>query len=345
MEKYIIFFSSCGFLYLLRRYKLVPLLFVLLLWSIALGLKSQNYGVDIIYYFEVFLEPYKYQMDEPGLRFLNSFISYFSKDYLFFSLFYSFLLNFSLGYLFYKIDRKNAALYFLFFTTTFVFYQVNLNIYRQGLSVIFTICSLYFYKKNNIVSLMFFLFSIFLHKAAILGAILFIGHFHQIKKKEIMFVLAISIFPMGGFVDQIITIVTGLFSIFERTLMVYNDMANSGLIEQSSWNHRNIPLIFSMVMMLFIKNEELKENNVIFSAFIIPILVSSFFSSNVLLYDRIILFSQFLQPIVLFFVLKSNLKKYGMYLYLFIAILQLIFTVTLWGPRNDMGDIMFYPII
>ncbi|MCL1037489.1 EpsG family protein [Shewanella submarina] len=345
MIKYFIFTLSYISYLCLRRYPSVSLVYVTAIWTIAFGLKSENYGVDIIYYFKIFSDPYLYQIDEPALKVLNAGISSISEQYIFFSLVYALIVNGLLGLLMYSIDKKNAALYFIFFTTTFVFYQINLNIFRQGVSVILLLLGLQVFSRNKLISLGVVLLSILFHKAAIFGLLLFSGYFLRINKAMILVAVILMIFPVGGLVEQITNAAIGVFGIFERTLSAYTDMANSGLIKESSMNHRNLPLLLSASLLLFCDKDKLEKNNVLLIAFFIPIVASSFFATNVLIYDRIIIYSQILQPFVLYLALNAKYSKVGAIVYIMIIILQLLFTVSFWGPRNDMGDFVFYPFV
>lgn len=350
MIKYSIFSIACILALSCGKNKLISILSVVGIWVIIFSIKAQDYGVDIVYYYKIFLEPNLYEIDEPGLKYLNEIISFISKDYIFFSFCYAVLINASYGWMSYNQERSNAAIIFIFFTTTFTFYQINLNIYRQGLSIILFFLAVQLFDKNKIKSLVLFSLSLVMHKAIVLGIGLFFISGLKIRNIVITLTALISIFPIGGYVNFISDILIAYVPIFERTLVTYNSMAESGFIIGSSLNHRNIPMII-VLGLIFLCNKYNKinfHNNIVTlrmtNIFVFSLLAAAFFSENVLIYDRIILYTQILYPVLFFIYLRALTPKYHLLAYCSVILTQLVFTVSFWGPRNDMGDFKIFPI-
>ncbi|WP_164720463.1 EpsG family protein [Pragia fontium] len=300
------------------------------------------YGQDMVMYYHIFLDSNYYKLDELGLNYLNDFISFFSNDFFFFSIVYAVIINFLLLYLLKLCDRENYILLFIFFTSYFIFYQLNFNIYRQGLAIIISLLGLLLYSKNRLFLLLLFV-AILFHKAAILTLVFFILSFIKFRRYYCLIGLFISLIPIPDNIYIFLAEVVGEYiPILKQSLTEYIRVVRVGVIGAASLDQKNIPIIISLLFIYFskVKINKLQEN--IFIVYVWGVIFASIFKGNVIIYDRVLLYSQILFPYVLFFILKNIFPSKNKVLYVSLASVQVLITVLIWGPRNFLPDYLFY---
>ncbi|WP_362786999.1 EpsG family protein [Aeromonas veronii] len=81
-------------------------------------------------------------LDEKGLYFLNYVLKIISDEYVFFAISYSVILNSLLLLLYRCFSKELFLLYFALTLSSFIFFQINFNIYRQGLAVILVLLAM-----------------------------------------------------------------------------------------------------------------------------------------------------------------------------------------------------------
>lgn len=315
--------------------------------------RADDYGLDMVNYYHIFMDKSYYILDEPGLNFLNAIIKTFSDEYIVFSLVYAFILNVLLISLYKKIDSKFYFLAFAFLFTSFTFYQINYNIYRQGLSVILMLFSLlHFQNKSHIKFFVFFTASILIHKASILGVGFIIMLMVNLRFKPIygyaaviMSVIAVSD-SLWFFISKNLM---SILPVFSNSLTEYMRLTGTDIIPPSSLNHRNIPIILIVLIYSIswrrLKRTENEINEVEHLLLMISVgslLLASIFSSNILLYDRVILFAQILMPSLFVSTVNRYIKNDIRLIVLLLSIAQLMFTLLFWGPRNFIPEYIFY---
>ncbi|PAJ74133.1 hypothetical protein CJF42_12085 [Pseudoalteromonas sp. NBT06-2] len=348
MILYFLYASSYFWYFSAKNYKdhiavLIPILFF---WVMLLSLRSESYGEDIKYYFYIFIHPERYYLDEFGLYYFNALLSFFSSEYIWFSLCYSLLINSLLIFFYRYLDRNAAILMFLYFCSTFIFYQLNLNIFRQGVAVVLVLFSITLFSKHASISIMILVLAILFHKAAIIGVVFLFFQQFDFKKALIIPTVLLSIFPIGpDFYAGVAGIIGQFIPIMERALNAYVEMGQQGLIESSDLNHRNLPIIVTALLLLKAKLPENIRVNSIVWVYILSLLFSALLTNNVLLYDRVIIFSQLLQPFVFMLSCKAIFPNRWMVPFIFVAVLQFIFTVSIWGPQNLLPTYDFYKIL
>ncbi|WP_259365817.1 EpsG family protein [Colwellia sp. MB02u-6] len=327
------------------RSKVFVLFPILFFWIMIFSLRRESYGEDIKYYYYIFLHPERYYLDEYGLYYFNIALRWVTTEYFWFSLSYSVLINSLLVILYRILDRKLSMLLFLYVCSTFIYYQINLNIFRQGVAVLLVLISIAIFHKHFFYSCMILLLAIFFHKAAIISVVFIFFSRFQFKKIYILPVLVLSFFPIGAtFYSHIAVIIGKFIPIMERTLTAYVEMAQQGLISSSELNHRNLPMLITSLLFFKIDIQKNKKNNSLFWVYFLSLGISALLSNNVLLYDRVIIFSQILQPYLFLICCKAYFSHRWLLPYIMTAVLQFIFTIYIWGPQNLLPSFEFYQL-
>lgn len=341
-----------------KIWKPITVIILFLFFIFVIGLRDANYGLDIVTYYGIFKDPNYYILDEKGLYVLNSVLKLVSDEYVFFSISYSVILNTLLLLLYRNISRELFLLYFAITLSSFIYFQINFNIYRQGLAVILVLLGMHSaYRSNIIFAIIYIVIAFFIHKASIIGFI-FVGIIlFKIKFRPIyaFFAILSSVLTFNDSLFIYISrVLVEIFPLYANSITEYIRLTGSDIIQPSSFNHRNLPLMISLFFYaVYIhrgksnyisywgEGGEFSDKIATISSFIL--FISSIFSSNVLLYDRIIIFAQLLSPIltvaVLGRVLKNELRV--RFFILLICAVQLIFTLIVWGPRNFIPEYEF----
>ena len=341
-----------------RQHKIWILITVTLLFLFfifVIGLRDSNYGLDIVTYYGIFNDPSYYILDEKALYFLNYVLKIISDEYVFFAISYYVILNSLLLLLYRSISKEFFLLYFALTLSSFIFFQINFNIYRQGLAVILVLLAMYCaYKGHIFLPILIVIVAFCFHKASIIGFFLIIISFFNIKFKPgyayVSLFSSIVTFHDSVFI-YITKVLVELFPLYANSITEYVRLTGSDIIQSSGFNHRNLPLMVSLLFYAIYYNPVILNSDglmnrfsdkvAIVSCFIL--LISSLFTSNVLLYDRIIIFCQLLSPVLTVSVFGVFLKRESKIrlAILFVCILQLVFTLLIWGPRNFIPEYEF----
>jgi hypothetical protein len=312
--------------------------------ALVFALRGEAYGLDIVTYYQIFNDISHYQLDEPGLTIFNNFLSFFSTEYFWFSFSYSSLITFLCSYLYWKLNDKVALFSLFILISSFVFFQMQLNIYRQSVSVLLVLIAFLHFRKNLPLSVGLIVFACLFHKAALFGVIIiFIARFH-LHKNVLIILFFLSFVPFGDLIFiSIANLLSTLVPILSNSLDEYSRLSQQGLMKASGFDHRNLPVLLTLFLLWFwqIELKATKEyGNVFLWCYLVSIFFASIFSSNVLIYDRIIIFAQILQPLFFCEIIYQKFKQKKLILY-FLFIFQLIFTLFIWGPRNFVPEITF----
>lgn len=328
-------------------------LFFLMYIIIIISIRSQDYGLDIVNYYHIFINKNHYILDEPGLYILNDFIHFFSDEYFIFSLVYAVILNITLLVLYNYISSRYCILFFLLLFTSFIFYQINYNIYRQGLAVVLMLlCLLNIHHKKYILSIILFILAASIHKASILGILFSVIILLRLQFKPIYGFIAVgmSLFPISDYLWFVISkLLVSLLPVFSNSLNEYMRLTGSDVIPVSSLNHRNIPII-ALLFLYSAKWNSLKRRNMLVCPIeqlvlmisLVSLFMASLFTSNVLLYDRVIIFAQILQPCLFIFFISHYVKNDFRFPVFILSLAQMVFTLLIWGPRNFIPEYSFY---
>lgn len=332
-------------LYLLlnKRVNLLTLCFIVVSNFIFLfSLRGENYGMDIKTYYNIFLDSSYYQLDEPGLTYINSLMKIISTNHVWFSFCYALILNLFILLLYRVIDDALYVYCFMLLTCTFVYFQINLNIYRQGLSAIIALLGLYMAYKSNKLYLILAIISVFIHKASLFLIIIFPFVNLKINPLFILLSIALSFIPLDFVLSfPIFNTFTEYVSNFTTSLDEYQRLESIDMILSSSYDHRNIPVIISLLIICYFKQFREGDKLVVSNVMLMSYLGASIFKSNVLLYDRIILFAQLLTPCIFMSFLRIYVKR-SFNLIVFLMFLTVsFFTCFIWGPRNFLGPYEF----
>ncbi len=324
---------------------LAALLF-LLLWVVIFSVRGAGYGLDIKTYYEIFIDPSYYELQEKGLTFINIAFSFFSKELIWFSFSYSFLFL-SLLYALYRIATRALYVEALFlFSATFTFFQVGLNIYRQGLAVILSLIIMFACRDRRFLGCLLLIFPFMIHKAAVFSLLIFICMRWEFKRWYIIVALVFSVLPFG---DLILTLVVDLasliFPVLSSALGEYRRVEALGLIKASGFDHRNLPIIMSLVISWCVFKNIDRQMKAILWVVSISLIFAAFVSGNVLLYDRIILWAQLLFPLLYVYLMALSFPRWGRVFVVLTYVLLSLFTVIVWGPRNFLGPFEFIDLV
>lgn len=341
-----------------KIWRILTVVMLFLFFIFVIGLRDADYGLDIVTYYGIFKDPSYYILDEKGLYALNYLLRVISDEYVFFAISYSFILNALLLLLYRKVSKELFLLYFAITLSSFIYFQINFNIYRQGLAVVLVLLGMHSaYRKNIFFSIIYIVLAFFIHKASIIGFI-FVGIIlFKIRFRPIYAFIAI-LSSILTFNDNLFIYITNLlvdiFPLYTNSITEYVRLTGSDIIQSSSFNHRNLPLMISLLLYAICINRgnynnissqreggEFTDKAATVSS--VTLFISSLFSSNVLLYDRIIIFAQLLSPILTVAILRRFLKDEFIVrlTILLICVAQLIFTLIVWGPRNFIPEYEF----
>lgn len=341
-----------------KTWRIITVLTLFSFFIFVIGLRDVKYGLDIVTYYGIFKDPNYYVLDEKGLYLINSLLKVISDDYVFFAISYSVILNTLLLLLYRKISKELFLLYFALTLSSFIYFQINFNIYRQGLAVTLVLLGMHCaYRKSTFFSIMYVVLAFFIHKASIIG-FMFIGIILcNIRFRSIYAFVSIfsSVLTFNdSFFIYLSRLLVDVLPLYENSVTEYVRLTGSDIIQSSSFNHRNLPLMISLLLYAIYINRRkcddisYLEGDVAFTDKVATVsssilFISSIFSGNVLLYDRIIIFAQLLSPILIVAVLRNFFKNETTFRFamLLICVVQLIFTLFLWGPRNFIPEYEF----
>jgi len=308
------------------------------------AIRGENYGLDITTYYQIFLDKNYYLLDEPGLTVINLLISFISKEYFWFSIIYSSILTFLCSHLYWKLNRKVALFSFFILISNYIFFQMQLNIYRQGLASLIVLTAFLFYQKKLFLSLFILICACLIHKAALIGGVIILVARIPLNRHVFILLFFFSFIPFGDSLFIFIAkYISNIIPILSYSLTEYARLSQEGLMDASGFDHRNLPVLATLFLLWYWKIElpsSMRYGNVFLWTFILSVFFASIFSSNVLVYDRIILFAQILQPLFFCEILYIKFKQQKLILHLFF-LLQLVFTLLIWGPRNFVPEISF----
>lgn len=335
----VIFISYKG-----RINSLVFSAFFVSMWIFLFSVRGENYGLDIKTYYKIFLDERFYDLDEVGLYFINDVLSFFSKDLIWFSLSYSLILNVLLSLYYRTIANKYWVVSFLFFTCTFVFFQINLNIYRQGLSALVALIGLTLSHKKNHLYAVLILIGIVIHKASYFVALIYFLSFFKINRIMILFAIVVSVVPVYDLISKyLLTYVSDIVPVFSKSLGEYQRVSELDQIKSSGFDHRNLPVIITCCFFYIYRNAFDDRDNTSSWVLVFSLFGAAIFKYNVLIYDRVILFSQLAYPYFFIKVIDYKFgRRIGWGLLSLIMLCVAFFTVYIWGPRNFLGPYELY---
>ncbi|MPX92115.1 EpsG family protein [Salinivibrio sp. VYel1] len=312
-------------------------------WVALFAFRGKEYGLDIETYYNIFLDPDYYRLDEPLLVLINSLLSIASNDLFWFNLTYALLINVTLYYFFYKTS-ENFVICFILFSTSFLFYQFNLNIFRQGLANTLSVLFMVMFYRNKIYCSLLLLLPVFLHKSSVIFFLYFILSHFRINKNLVIFILISSLTPLIAILPKLlIEIASSIFPFLSNALTEYQRVSSNGEIGASSFNHRNIPVICS-IFIVYLRWDSLdtkRGERILASMLVFSFLFATVFTGNVLLYDRLIIPAQLISVIFIVDYLKQKIRVYFPVVIMLLVIFSSLFTVLFWGPRNFLPEYEF----
>ena len=257
-----------------RKRSLNVILFLGLIVSIFIGLRSSKVGKDTIIYIKHFYNAKsgKYlDKFEPGFSYLIYFISKYTNSFSFFFFIIATLITLCYLLFFDKIYTKTFNLnsstfgrYIIFYTIVLFsswYYALTTNGIRQGVSLVFLYISMYYlyYENRKFKFLFFYLLAILFHNSSLMIApfilfyklrfrlaffiwiILAIGYFLDINKLLIEFISSKFNLPVYQFVlyysvDRDSLIINGLYQGFILNFFLYTIFWPLLLLAITFWN-------------------------------------------------------------------------------------------------------------
>ena len=176
-------------------------------FSVLFSLRDPSIGNDAANYASLVTSPGLLQQKiEPFFLFLAWLVRFFGgNEYVYFFLI-SLLINVFLLKAFYIFNKNRFHLYYLFFITSFLFINMNMNIMRQGVAISFTTLAIaYYYSKAYLKFLFLIIAAILTHvSSAIILLVPLFGIFNfkpQIIKTLILGLIILYFVKLSTFIQ------------------------------------------------------------------------------------------------------------------------------------------------
>lgn len=317
-------------------------IFFYMLISLPVLFRNESYGLDIVTYYRVYLDPMYYQVPEPGLSFLNGLFYNISHQFLFFKILYFGMFSLPLLLLVRLLPKKYFFHNIILLSTYYLMYQFHLNIYRQGVAVILLLLVFVIIRNSWIQALLAILIGLILHKIAFIGVVVGVVYYLPQKKnilKSLFFVQVLGLFL--GFEGIVFYEVLSYIPVLKVPATEYMRVMSLGLLPSNEVDHRNVFVFIAMFIFVYSKVEYSRGLIRLLPLFLTSILLSTFFIGNVLIYDRLIVPAQIIAIFVIVEYVGSKNVGLRNIFYTSWFLIMILFTFYLWGPNNFMPDPWF----
>jgi hypothetical protein len=316
------------------------LLYISFAWSIAFALRAPDAGLDIITYYNIFLDPGYYQIREVGLSNVNESLKIFSSSLIWFNFSYATIMLVFIG-IFFVLHTKHFVVAFVLFSSYYLFYQFHLNIYRQSLAVVIglSVINLAYRSSNKFLVLMILPMS--LHYASVVLLINYVVSFIKVRRWMILFFIMFSLIPISAnFLRELVRFASVLVPALGVPFEEYMRLNASGVIAAATLDHKNLPVFMATALIyrrfgFFTSTINLK---LLTSVTISSLFLASLVKGNVLLYDRFLIVPQLTSIVIITEYLNEFVRVNRLALILIIILSSVLFTVFIWGPRNLLGN-------
>ncbi|MGL5235572.1 MAG: EpsG family protein [Empedobacter falsenii] len=299
-----------------KNFKNIELLFIIIfcfIYSLFFGLRDISIGQDTRAYIRNFNNinngALSYESASDTILYLLSKVSYyigFNDSSILLILAFLYLTN--LGLFCFKVGQEKTIFLFFSLISFFFFYNLGINILRQGLAVSFFLCGYAFYdnfKKRNL----FFILTILSHiSSVILLTTFYFSKYIKTKYTIIIFFTSIIL----SFLKFDLKFVIGYIPFFEKFLK-YTD-EESYIIDLYKIGFRLDFVIFNLLFLIIglcIKRFILLDNYLYNNLFKTYALMSSIFflCFNIPFSDRMGIYSWCLIPLIVFPIFKYKFNN------------------------------------
>ncbi len=300
-------FFLCGLFSLKERKVIFPVVFLVLLFILMLAFRDENLGIDTITYVEIFktlnFDLYPLEID-PLFKSLIFLIRGITDNACLFLFVCYFILNLNVIVSFFLLNRRTFLISYSLFVATFFFYNLHLNILRQGLSLSFMLLAFALYCRGfKYKSYCFMVISILFHGSSVVGVLVYFAN--HIKRIQTCIVIA-SLFALFSylFMDDFISTLSKIAEYHWLLDKLYRYTSWKYLTPFSFKLQHILALLLLLVSLIIIKFGDLDCKIKDRLYFLLRILILGFiplalFSFDQMVADRMYMFFYFINIIIL----------------------------------------------
>ncbi|XDF77805.1 EpsG family protein [Aliivibrio fischeri] len=143
---------------------------VIILYCLFFSFRTADVGSDAGNYILLIDNPAGLSQDmSPMIKIIASVVGFLGGGETLFFLAISMLVCITLLYAFYKFERKDFLVVFAIFSVSFLFVNINVNLFRQGIAIAFgTLALSYLIERCYIKYLLFVILATFTHSSAVI---------------------------------------------------------------------------------------------------------------------------------------------------------------------------------
>lgn len=304
--------------------------FPVLLFFFYMSFFHPKVGIDILMYKEIFytLDYTLYPLEiDYGFKAYTEFIRLFTSVKEFYLFITQLMIILVIGISVSILKKQYIAIYICLLCTTFLLYNISLNVLRQGVSISFLFLSFSLYvtgKKKS--SIFFYLISLSFHSASLV--VLPILLFKKVTlNKTLFFSIVLSFMMFGG---QLLGHIAGFLAsyhwVFDRVARYTNWVYSTGF--EFKLYHISM-LLLTIYYWYFIKvNKNFVYGEVILKTLIFSFVISSASSFDQMVSDRLYYFFFLIGLVAICDIVDTYIKRYS-----FGALLFISFT-TIWAMKT-----------
>ncbi|MDD9185648.1 MULTISPECIES: EpsG family protein [unclassified Aliivibrio] len=165
---------------------------VIILYCIFFSFRTADIGSDAGNYVLLIDNSAALSQDmSPMIKIIASVVGFLGGGEALFFFAISMLICITILYAFYRLERKDFLVVFATFTVSFLFVNINVNIFRQGIAIAFgTLALSYLIEKRYIKYLLFVILATFTHTSAVILLLSFMLVFFMRSKCYIFIYIA-----------------------------------------------------------------------------------------------------------------------------------------------------------
>lgn len=325
---YSVLFFIFGFLFFKKKQVVLPFFLLVFSFIATLAFRDENLGIDTIIYVTIFktlnFNLYPLEID-PLFKLLIFAIRSISDNGCFFLFVCYFILNLNVILSFYLLNKKTFMISYSLFVVTFLFYNLHLNILRQGLSLSFMFLAFALYCRGlQYKSYFFMLIALLFHGSSIVGILVYFAKF--IKRIDVCFVISFLLMLSSSlFMDD--------FIILLSRIAEYHWLLDK-LYRYTSWKYLT-PFSFKLqhilaLFLLFVSVIIVKVNDLdllikdrlcyLLRILILGFVPLAFFSFDQMVADRMYMFFYFINIMILselFLIVRDRRLIFMSYIFYF----------------------------
>lgn len=312
--------------------RLIYLLFGSVLFSFFFSLRSPEIGSDAANYALLVTSPGELnQAIEPFFIFLAFLVRKLGgNEYIYFFLI-SLLINASLITAYFNFSEEKFHFYYLFFITSFLFINMNMNIMRQGVAIsIATLALSYFFQKKILNFFLFTFLAILTHLSSIIFLLIPVLWSLKLRPKQIT---VLSLGLVGLYFIKLSTLIQPLvqYGFFFDKLYWYLTW-DKVMPFKIKHVYFLLMILFLIALVVHFKNVENRKWKMGFYSLLSILFVSSVFREDEFLVDRS---AFYFFPVVamitfdIFEIFKLKTNK------------QLVLNILIFGSLIWMGQALF----